>query len=130
MQTKELVGGSLIGVVANRVLHRVTPQVLNTDKRLVVEGVNFAVGLVPFAVKQNATTVGFALPGLFALASALVDMGVDYTGLASPTLQGPRIAGSRASNAAQLLREAGRRIDGARAAQRTPAFAGRVSNVA
>ena len=89
-QSKELFTGGLIGVVGNRTLAWVAPGVLKTSNKIAVEGVAFGVTLIPYLVKQNVTTFGIALPGLFAFLGALTEYAISSTGLlgAQPNLSG------------------------------------------
>lgn len=87
---KDLLVGGLVGTVANRVVTWVAPGLVKTDSKLAAEAIGFAVGLVPYLVKQNPTTVGVALPGLFFLAGALTEYAIGRTNLlgAKPVLGG------------------------------------------
>lgn len=95
---KDLLVGGLVGTVANRVVAWVAPGLLKTQSKLATEAIGFAVGLIPYLVKQNAMTVGVALPGLFFLAGALTEWGIGKTNLlgAKPALAGatPALAGN------------------------------------
>lgn len=95
---KDLLVGGLVGTVANRVVAWVAPGLLKTQSKLATEAIGFAVGLIPYLVKQNAMTVGVALPGLFFLAGALTEWGIGKTNLlgAKPVLAGatPALAGN------------------------------------
>ena len=95
---KDLLVGGLVGTVANRVVTWVAPGLLKTQSKLATEAIGFAVGLIPYLVKQNAMTVGVALPGLFFLAGALTEWGIGKTNLlgAKPALAGatPALAGN------------------------------------
>ena len=136
LDSKQVVAGGLLGVVAQRTLNRITPKVLNTDKKLVVDAVNFGVGVLPFAVIAMGKSrtgldlaAGIALPGLFQLGGTLADLLLDYTGLEKPALSGPspkkKIAGGR--DAAQALRGLATQAQTARQTlQRQPSFAGKV----
>lgn len=87
---KDLLTGALVGTVANRVVTWVVPGLVKTQSKLAVEAIGFAAGLVPYLVKQNATTVGIALPGLVFLAGAATEWAIGKTNLlgAKPQLQG------------------------------------------
>lgn len=95
---KDLLVGGLVGTVANRVVAWVAPGLLKTQSKLATEAVGFAVGLIPYLVKQNAMTVGVALPGLFFLAAAVTEWGIGKSNLlgAKPALAGvtPALAGN------------------------------------
>lgn len=102
VNTGRMVGGGLIGAVANRILRRVAPSILGTDSELAVDGVNALAGIVPFFFAKNDMTVGIALPGVLQLAFDLADAGLDALGMAKPALQGdrrylPRAAGNPAA---------------------------------
>lgn len=116
---KDLLVGGLVGTVANRVVTWVVPGLVKTTSRLATEAIGFAVGIIPYLVKQNAMTVGIALPGLFFLAGSLTDWAIGKTNLlgAKPALSGaqPTLAGGDAVLAArQKLAEVQARIAQAR----------------
>lgn len=94
---KDLLVGGLVGTVANRVVTWVVPGLVKTQSKLATEAIGFAVGLIPYLVKQNAMTVGVALPGLFFLAGSLTEWAIGKTNLlgAKPALSGgvPALAG-------------------------------------
>jgi len=94
---KDLLVGGLVGTVANRVVTWVVPGLVKTQSKLATEAIGFAVGLIPYLVKQNAMTVGVALPGLFFLAGSLTEWAIGKTNLlgAKPALAGgaPALAG-------------------------------------
>ena len=87
---KDLLVGGLVGTVANRVIGWVVPGLIKTQSRLATDAISFAVGLIPYLVKQNAMTVGVALPGLFFLAGSLTEWAIGKTNLlgAKPALAG------------------------------------------
>jgi len=91
---KDLLVGGLVGTVANRVVTWVAPGLVKTDSKLATEAIGFAVGIVPYLVKQNPTTVGIALPGLFFLAGSLTEYAIGKTNLlgAKPSLSGSQPA--------------------------------------
>lgn len=68
-----MVTGIVIGVVGNRALVRVTPDIIKVDSAVVHDAIAFIVGLIPLLAKQNSVTVGVALPGTVFLAGSLVD---------------------------------------------------------
>jgi hypothetical protein len=116
---KDLLVGGLVGTVANRIVCWVVPGLVKTQSKLAVEAIGFAAGLIPYLVKQNAMTVGVALPGLFFLAGALTEWGIGKTNLlgAKPALSGSQsaLAGGDAVLAArQKLAEVQARIAQAR----------------
>ncbi len=118
---KNLLVGGLVGTVANRVVVWVAPGIVKTDSKLATEAIGFAVGIVPYLVKQNTTTVGVALPGLFFLAGALAEYAIGKTNLlgAKPALSGPQLAagaqGDPVLAARRKLQEVQARIAQARA---------------
>jgi hypothetical protein len=89
---KDLLVGGLVGTVANRVVAWVVPGLVKTQSKLATDAIGFAVGLIPYLVKQNAMTVGVALPGLFFLAGSLTEWAIGKTNLlgAKPALSGPQ----------------------------------------
>ena len=89
---QELFTGGLIGTAGNRILAWVAPGILKTNSKLAVEAVSFGVTLIPYVVKQNATTFGIALPGFFFFLGALADSAIGATDLlgAKPALTGPQ----------------------------------------
>jgi hypothetical protein len=103
---KDLLVGGLVGTVANRVVTWVVPGLVKTQSKLATEAIGFAVGLVPYLVKQNAMTVGVALPGLFFLAGALTEWGIGKTNLlgAKPALSGSQPANLGGSDAVLAAR--------------------------
>jgi hypothetical protein len=103
---KDLLVGGLVGTVANRVVTWVVPGLVKTQSKLATEAIGFAVGLIPYLVKQNAMTVGVALPGLFFLAGALTEWGIGKTNLlgAKPALSGAQPANLAGSDAVLAAR--------------------------
>ena len=97
MKGRDLLVGGVVGTVANRVVTWVVPGLVKTQSKLATEAIGFAVGLIPYLVKQNAMTVGVALPGLFFLAGSLTEWAIGKTNLlgAKPALAGgaPALAG-------------------------------------
>lgn len=126
---KDLLVGGLVGTVANRVVTWVVPGLVKTQSKLATEAIGFAVGLVPYLVKQNAMTVGVALPGLFFLAGSLTEWAIGKTNLlgAKPALSGAapaNLAGGDAVLAARRkLAEVQARIAQARQAATVPRVA-------
>lgn len=117
---KDLLVGGLVGTVANRVVAWVAPNLVKTDSKLATEAIAFAVGIVPYLVKQNVTTLGVALPGFFFLAGALTEYAIGKTNLlgAKPALSGPTQMGAQAADpvlaARQKIAEVQNRIAQAR----------------
>lgn len=103
--TAELLTGLGLGILGNRALMRLTPQLWATQKnQLLHEGIAFAAGLVPLLFKRNATTLGVALPGAVYIGGSLIDMLFTAVGMPVATLQGAqpsRISGSDAALAAR-----------------------------
>ena len=104
---KDLLVGGLVGTVANRVVTWVAPGLVKTDSRLAAEAIGFAVGIVPYLVKQNPMTVGVALPGLFFLAGALTEYAIGKSNLlgAKPALSGGALMGRSSSDPVLAARE-------------------------
>jgi hypothetical protein len=92
-QGKELFTGALIGVAGNRVVAWVAPAIIKSSSKLATEAVAFGVTLLPYVFKQNVTTFGIALPGLFALLSTLTEEVIGYTKLLGPK---PSLSGGQA----------------------------------
>lgn len=97
---KDLLTGAIVGTAANRVVTWVVPGLVRTQSKLATEAIGFAVGLVPYLVRQNAMTFGVALPGLVFLTGALTEWAIGRTNLlgAKPALSG---AGAPAALAGQ-----------------------------
>lgn len=114
LSTKAIIAGGLLGVALNRSLERATPAILGVDKKLVVDAINFGIGIVPFAITQTSMTVGIALPGLFELGGSLVDMLLDVANVAKPRLTGsePRKVADGRKKADALRRMADRPVAG------------------
>lgn len=91
LNTGQMLGGSLLGVLGNRLLVRVTPGIVNLNSRLAVEAIAFGVGLIPFLAKRNSLTTGVAVPGLVFLAGSLADYAYDLVGVAKPALSGAKV---------------------------------------
>lgn len=68
-----MLGGLALGVIGNRALMRVTPDIINTTMEIAHTGIAFIVGIIPALVKPNSITVGVALPGAVYFAGSLVD---------------------------------------------------------
>lgn len=81
LSPKDTLTGAVIGTVGNRILRFLTPRVLGTNSQIMVDAVNFGVGLVPYLVQRNSMTVGIALPGLVYLAGDLADWALDKVGV-------------------------------------------------
>ena len=73
VQIGHMVGGITIGVIGNRALVRVTPDIIKVDYAVVHDAIAFIVGLIPVLAKPNSLTVGVALPGTVFLAGSLAD---------------------------------------------------------
>lgn len=129
VNTQDTLTGGLLGTVGNRLVVRFVPGIIGTNSRLAVEAVAFGVGLVPFLVRPNSTTVGVALPGLVFLAGSLADYLLDQVAGPGPALQGSRGSASAAAAARQRLAELHQRINaqrtvGAQRAVARPAYVG------
>lgn len=120
VQTHQLLGGLGLGILGNRTLVRLTPRLVNTNSKLLVEGIAFLAGLVPLMFSRNAYTMGTAIPGAIMLASTIVDRGLDMVGLGA--VPGAELRGaasgqgaSSASAARQKLASIQNRINVAQA---------------
>jgi hypothetical protein len=90
INTWEMLSGAGIGLIGNRALVRVTPQIpfLKNPSALLHNAIAFVVGVVPALVKQNSVTLGVAVPGAVYLAGSVVDWAFDAIGIARPALSG------------------------------------------
>jgi len=84
----QMLGGLALGVVGNRALVRVTPDLIGHPSEVIHTGIAFVVGLVPVLVRPNSITVGVAIPGAVYFAGALVDFAMNKVGIKKPTLSG------------------------------------------
>lgn len=83
-----MLGGLALGVIGNRALMRVTPDIIGTSMEIAHTGIAFVVGLIPALVKPNNVTVGVALPGAVYFAGSLVDWAMNKVGIKKPALSG------------------------------------------
>lgn len=83
-----MLGGLALGVIGNRALMRVTPDIIGTTMEIAHTGIAFVVGLIPALVKPNNVTIGVALPGAVYFAGSLVDWAMNKVGIKKPTLSG------------------------------------------
>lgn len=83
-----LAGGMALGVLTNRALLRVSPDIVKTDVEVVHTGILFGLGIIPLLVKPNAITLGVAIPGAVYFAGSLVDFAMNYVGIKKPALSG------------------------------------------
>jgi hypothetical protein len=83
-----MLGGLALGVIGNRALLRVTPDIIGTTMEVAHTGIAFVVGLIPALVKPNAITVGVALPGAVYFAGSLVDWAMNKIGIQKKVLSG------------------------------------------
>ena len=93
----KVLGGTLAGVAANRVLYRAIPYIAGNriTSELLVNGISAGVGILPYVVRKNAFTIGFAIPGVLTLANSLVDAILQAVRiLPKPVLTGPSLGGS------------------------------------
>jgi hypothetical protein len=102
--TSELLTGFGLGILGNRALLRVTPNLWagNTNP-LMHQAIAFAAGLIPLLFKRNAMTLGVALPGAVFVGGTLVDMLFDALNMPKGLVSsdGKRIAGQDAALAAR-----------------------------
>jgi len=73
VKTSEVANGLGLGILGNRALVRLTPELWRNDSKLLHEALAFVAGLLPLILKRNATTLGVALPGAVLLGASLVD---------------------------------------------------------
>lgn len=83
-----MLGGMALGVLGNRSLMRVTPDIIKNTHEWVHTGIAFLVGIIPAMVKPNSITIGVAIPGAVFFAGSLVDMAMNAVGIKKPALSG------------------------------------------
>jgi hypothetical protein len=83
-----MLGGLALGVIGNRALIRVTPDIIGTTMEIAHTGIAFVVGLIPALVKPNNITIGVALPGAVYFAGSLVDWAFNKVGIKKAALSG------------------------------------------
>lgn len=87
--TSQLLTGLGLGILGNRALLRLTPELWQTNSsKIMHEGIAFAAGLIPLLFKRNATTLGVALPGAVFLGGTLIDMLFTAVGMPKRDLSG------------------------------------------
>lgn len=84
----QMLGGMGLGVLGNRVLIRVTPDIIKTSYEWVHTGIAFLVGIIPAMVRPNSVTVGVAIPGMVFFAGSLMDAALNAVGVKKPALSG------------------------------------------
>lgn len=90
-----------VGIIGNRAIMRVSPSIVKTDNVLAHSAIAFVVGLIPVFVKQNAVTIGVAIPGAVYLGGSIVDWGFDLIGISKPALRGASAEGQGINRAIQ-----------------------------
>lgn len=90
-----MLGGLALGVIGNRALVRVTPDIIGTSLEIAHTGIAFVVGLIPVLARPNSITVGVALPGAVYFAGSLVDWAMNKIGIKKPQLSGIDVAAPR-----------------------------------
>jgi hypothetical protein len=106
--TMELLTGVGLGILGNRALMRLTPQLWQTNSNpLIHEGIAFAAGLIPLLFKRNATTLGVAIPGAVYLGGMLIDKLFNAVGMPAglPGMAGANVGNSAGSDAALAARQ-------------------------
>jgi hypothetical protein len=98
-----MAGGLAVGVLGNRALVRVTPDIIKVDYAVVHDGIAFILGIIPVLAKPNSFTAGVALPGTIFLAGSLVD----WTLNALKIKKGPSSIGSPEGGSPAASRPAG-----------------------
>lgn len=88
VKPSHMLGGLALGVIGNRALVRVTPDIIGTTMEIAHTGIAFVVGLIPAIVKPNSITIGVALPGAVYFAGSLVDWAFNKIGIKKPALSG------------------------------------------
>ncbi len=106
VRTTQLVTGGGLGLVANRALVRVLPQVTKSTNPMLNDGILFVAGLIPMLFKRNAATFGVALPGAVYFVGDILSWIFTQLGLpeAPAALSGSRVAGPASSLAGQSTR--------------------------
>jgi hypothetical protein len=89
----QMLGGLAIGVVGNRSLMRVTPDIIGSKREWVHSGIAMVLGIIPAMVRPNSITVGVAIPGMVFFAGSLVDMALNAVGIKKAELSGSGPAG-------------------------------------
>lgn len=84
----QMLGGMALGVLGNRTLIRVTPDIIKTGHEWVHTGIAFLVGVIPAMVRPNSVTVGVAIPGMVFFAGSLMDAALNAVGVKKPALSG------------------------------------------
>lgn len=114
VKTWDMLTGAAIGVIGNRALVRVSPDIIKKDSALLHNAIAFVVGVIPALVKQNSITLGVAVPGAVFLAGSMVDWALDAIGINKPALKGsegaPKQGVDQALAARQRLVEIQQRI--------------------
>jgi hypothetical protein len=106
VMTSEVLTGLGLGLLGNRALIRLTPQLWPTNSsKLMHEGIAFAAGLIPLLFKRNATTLGVALPGGVYLGGTLIDMLFDAINMPKSGLSGSQPAHNGGNDAAMAARQ-------------------------
>jgi hypothetical protein len=104
-KTWDLLTGMGIGVVGNRALLRVSPNLIQMKNPLLHNAIAFVVGVIPALVKQNSITLGVAVPGAVYLAGSMVDWALSAIGIAQPSLGSSQGATRHGVDAALAARE-------------------------
>jgi hypothetical protein len=105
VKTWDMLTGAAIGVIGNRALVRVSPDIIKKDSALLHNAIAFVVGVIPALVKQNSITLGVALPGAVFLAGSMVDWALDAIGINRPALKGSEGAPRQGVDAALAARQ-------------------------
>lgn len=105
VKTWDMLTGAAIGVIGNRALVRVSPDIIKKDSALLHNAIAFVVGVIPALVKQNSITLGVAVPGAVFLAGSMVDWALDAIGINKPSLKGSEGAPKQGVDAALAARQ-------------------------
>lgn len=103
--TGNLLTGLGLGLLGNRALVRLTPQLWPNPNKLMHEGIAFAAGLIPMLFQRNAATLGVALPGAVYFLGTAVDKLFTWIGIPQATLAGAQNDNSAGANAALAARQ-------------------------
>lgn len=120
VKTGSLIGGLGLGIVANRILMRISPMLWKNPSLMLHEGIAFVAGLLPVLIQRSATTVGLAVPGAVALGGSLVDLLLNLANVPQPALSGSagsQRVGDASSAARQRLAQIQQRIQAPRPVQ-------------
>lgn len=117
-----MLGGMALGILANRALMRVSPDIVKSNQEFIHTGIAFLAGMIPVMVKPNSITIGVAVPGAVFFAGSLVDMAMNAVGIKKPSLSGGASAPA-SGHAAESAISAKEKLQNLAQQIRTPAAA-------